>query len=49
MLSRTDPSRLRRAERDGRISRERYYYIFKTEVDARIRAVIDRNRESFSE
>lgn len=49
MLSRTDPGLLRRAEREGRISRERYYYLFRTELDPRIQQVIDRNRGSFDE
>jgi len=49
MLSQTDPGRLRRAEREGRISRERYYYLFRTELDPRIQQVIDRNRGSFDE
>jgi len=48
-LSKTDPALLRRAERDGKISRERFYYILKSEADPRIQGVIDRHPGLFTE
>jgi ABC-type multidrug transport system fused ATPase/permease subunit len=48
-LSKTDPALLRRAERDGKISRARYYYILQSEADPRIRGVIERHPGLFTE
>jgi ATP-binding cassette subfamily B protein/subfamily B ATP-binding cassette protein MsbA len=49
ILGKTDPAILRRAERDGKLLPERYYYVFKSEADDRIRTVIARNPADFEE